>query len=58
MATIYRRTQRKPIPEDAEIVERKGKRYAAWTDSAGRHRARLARDGKAILVDKPGYVIQ
>ena len=58
MATVYRRTLRKPIPERSEIVERKGRRFAVWTDSTGRHRARLATDGKAILIDRPGYVIQ
>jgi len=58
MATVYRRTQRKPIPEGAEIVEHKGRRFAVWTDSAGRHRARVSPDGKAILVERPGYEIQ
>ena len=58
MATVYKRTQRKPIPEGAEIVERGGERFAVWKDSAGRHKARLAPDGKAILLDRPGYEIQ
>ena len=58
MATVYRRTQRKPIPEGAEIVERNGRRSAVWSDSAGRHRARLSDDGKAIIIERPGYVIQ
>ncbi len=58
MATIYRRTRREPLPEGAEIVERKGQRFAVWTDSKGRHRARLTKDGLAIVVDLPGYEIQ
>jgi integrase len=58
MAMVYKRTQRKPIPKGAELVERKGQRFATWTDSAGRHRARLTDDGKAILIERPGYEIQ
>jgi hypothetical protein len=58
MATIYRRTERRALPEGAEIVERKGRRSAIWTDSAGRHRARVSKDGKAIIIERPGYEIQ
>ena len=58
MATVYKRTQRKPIPQGAEIVERRGERFAVWKDSTGRHSARLAKDGKAILLDRPGYIIK
>jgi integrase len=46
------------MPQGAEIVERKGQRFATWTDSRGRHRARLSTDGKVIVIELPGYEIQ
>jgi hypothetical protein len=58
MATVYKRTQRKAMPLGAVIVERRGEKWAIWTDAAGKHSARLAPDGKAILIDRPGYEIQ
>ncbi len=58
MATVYRRTRREPIPEGAEVVERKGKKWVTWADAKGRHRARLAKDEAAILIELPGYTIQ
>jgi integrase len=58
MATVYRRTERRKLPEGSEIVERKGQRFAIWTDSSGRHRARVSKDGKAVIIDRPGYEIQ
>ncbi len=58
MATVYKRTARKPLPAGATIVDRRGEKWAAWIDAAGKHSARLAPDGKAILLDRPGYHIQ
>jgi len=58
MATVYRRTQRKPVPVGAAVVEKNGQRFAVWTDAKGRHRATLSSDGKAIVIPRPGYVIQ
>jgi hypothetical protein len=58
MATVYKRTQRKPLPDGAVIVDRRGARWATWVDAAGKHSARLAPDGKAVLIDRPGYKIQ
>jgi integrase len=55
MPTLYKKTDRKPIPEGAEIVTRKGVRHARWTDRRGRTRTEpLAEDGTAVLVDR-GY---
>ena len=44
MATIYKRTRRKPIPQDAEITQRDGKRFVVWFDRGRRRRAPLADD--------------
>ena len=33
MATIYKRRDLRPIPEGAEIVTYRGKRYAKWTNA-------------------------
>ena len=58
MATISKRTTRKPLPAGATIVDRRGEKWATWVDAAGKHSARLAPDGKAVLFDRPGYVIR
>ena len=55
MPTLYKKTDRKPIPEGAEILTRKGVRHARWTDKRGRTRTEpLADDGTAVLVER-GY---
>lgn len=36
MATIYHKTVTKPLPDGAEIIERKGERCARWKDTKGR----------------------
>ncbi len=60
MASVYKRSRRKPIPEDAEIVQRGGRRFAVWTDNRTkrRRRATLSDDGKAIIVQAGGYTIE
>ncbi len=55
MPTLYKKTDRRPIPENAEILTRKGIRHARWTDKRGRTRTEpLADDGTAVLVER-GY---
>jgi integrase len=55
MPTLYKKTDRKPIPEGAEILTRKGVRHARWTDRRGRTRtAPLTDDGLGVLVER-GY---
>ncbi|MGO9109108.1 MAG: tyrosine-type recombinase/integrase, partial [Thermoguttaceae bacterium] len=39
MGAVYRKTVTKPIPPDAEISERQGKRYARWRDCKGKARS-------------------
>jgi len=58
VATIYKRTRRKSIPAGAEIVERKGRRYAVWTSRGRQQRAPLSEDGAAVLVEADQYTIE
>jgi integrase len=51
MASVFRRTYKRPIPPAAEIVVRKGVRLAKWKDKHGRiHTAPLSQDGKEIVL--------
>jgi hypothetical protein len=53
MASIYRRTYKRPIPDGAEIVTRKGKRLARWKDKHGHTKsAPLAEDGRQIVLER------
>ena len=36
MGTVYKETYTKPMPEDAELSDRKRKRVARWTDRRSR----------------------
>ena len=55
MPTLYKKKDRKPLPEGAELVTRKGGRFARWVDRRGRPRvAPMADDGASILVER-GY---
>lgn len=67
MATIYKRTQLRRIPTGAEIVERKGRRYAVWTDGKTERRTRapivVPKKGKRVgqelvAVEAAGYTIE
>ena len=50
---LFRRTQRKPIPEGAKITRlRSGQRIAKWTDARGdKQEARVSEDGQHVLVE-------
>ena len=59
MATVYKRTRKKPIPKAAEIVEARGRRYAVWTSRGKRkRRAPLTDDGRAVEIEDPGYTVE
>ncbi len=58
MATVYKRTYKAALPEGAEIVTRKGERFAVWTTNGRRHRAPLTADGTRIVLQRAGYTIQ
>jgi len=52
MATIYRKTYRRALPDEAEVRQRRGKSVACWTDGNGRRRtAEIADDGESIIVE-------
>jgi integrase len=52
MASIYKRKRKRPIPDGAQTVTSRGKRYAKWTDGRGKsRRAPLSDDGKFMLVE-------
>lgn len=58
MATIYKRTRKAPIPTGAEIIERRGERFAVWTIGKRKRRALLTPDGGAVLLESAGYTIE
>jgi len=58
MATVYKRTRRKSIPQSADIVERRGKRFAVWESRNRRRRAPVTEDGQAVLVEDESYTVE
>ncbi len=56
MASIFRRTHKKPIPDGAVIETKRDKRFAVWSGRNGaKRRAEVALDGKNILVQSRTY---
>lgn len=56
MASIYKPTYTKPIPPGAEIVTRKGQRYARYRDRRGKLRTELlTKTGKRLLMKNQFY---
>ena len=60
MATIYKRTRQRPIPPNAEIVERGSERFAIWMNrrTMRKQRASLTADGKKVIIEASGYEIE
>ncbi len=59
MATVFKRTRRKPIPRGAELIDYRGKRYAVWVSRGGRKRkAPLTGDGQAVLIEDDNYTVE
>src|SRR5262245_6238666 len=46
MGTVFKKIVTKPLPAGAEIVTRKGQRFARWRDSKGKTRAAPLTTGK------------
>ncbi len=43
IATLYRKTYTKPLPEGAELFTRRGQRFARWKDAKGNKRGQGGR---------------
>ena len=55
MATVFRKTYTQPMPKDAEIVTRRGKRVATWIDRKGKRQIReitTKKNGEVCLCRK------
>src|SRR5262245_23101480 len=58
MATIFKKTSTKPVPDKAEILTRKGSRIARWRDRQGLIRsAPLTAEGDKVLIERPAWYI-
>jgi integrase len=59
MASVYKRTRQRPIPQGAELSTRDGKRYATWIDAkTGRkRRAPLNDAGDKLVIESGNYLI-
>src|SRR5438132_1589022 len=58
MATIFKKTSAKPIPEKAEFLARKGVRIVRWRDRQGLIRtAPLSADSSKVLIERPAWYI-
>ncbi len=54
MATVFRKTYTKPMPEGVGLLTRKRQRFARWKDGRGRiQRAELSEDGRKVVIESP-----
>ncbi len=58
MASVFKRTRRKPIPKNAEILERRNRLYAVWNSRGRRRRAPVAEDGQTVLIEDDSYTVE
>ena len=57
MAAVYKKKYPTPMPEGAEIVERRGKKMARWTNGKGQERiAEVLDDGRVQFISDCWYV--
>jgi integrase len=60
MGTVFKKTYTKPVPVDAEIVEKKGQRLARWRNRKGKLQSApvtVGQDGSArVLVESNKYI--
>ena len=60
MGSVYRTTYTKPIPAEAELFNKGGKRFARWKNSRGRKQVSPVTTGKGgtdrLVVESPTYV--
>src|SRR5262245_14534154 len=59
MASIFKPTYTKPIPEGAQIITKDGKRFAKFKDRRGRQvQAPLTEDGTKILLESKKWYVK
>jgi len=60
MATIYKRRDLRPIPEGAEVVTYRGRRYAKWVNAktGNAQRAPLSLSGDRIVCESAYYTVR
>jgi hypothetical protein len=59
MASVFKRKRKEPMPEGAQIIERKGRKVVEWRDANGKRRvAPLSSDGAGIQVESDNYTVQ
>ena len=59
MGSIFKRKHKRPIPENAEIVVKRGTTRAEWIAKDGRkHRAPVAKNGRQIQTESQAYYIK
>src|SRR5262245_42550487 len=52
MASVFRQTYKRPLPQSAELFTRKGVPMARWLDGRGRKRtAPVAEDGSSVVLE-------
>ncbi len=56
MATAYKETYTKPLPDRAELFTHKGKRFARWTDGKGKKQTEpVTKDGTRLALRAGTY---
>jgi hypothetical protein len=50
MGSVFKKAFTKPLPPEAEIIERKGLIFARWRDASGK--PRTARLAKVVVLDE------
>jgi hypothetical protein len=62
VGSVFKKTYTKPLPAGAELLTRKGQRFARWKDKKGRTRTAPLTQGKEgtdrLLLESPYYVAQ
>jgi len=59
VASIYKRTRRKPVPDGTTLKTFRGKQVAEWIDGRGdKQRASVSKDGKTVMVEAAFYTVE
>ena len=59
MGRVFKRQRRKLLPENAELITKRGRQLAQWLDGKGRTQtAPLAEGGKHVLIESSVYMMR